>query len=290
MSSIRDYVPLIYRDIKEFDTLIDVEGILFDEVEQKIEKIKNNQYVVTADAEGISMRERILRITPAATDTLEFRRARVINRLSTAPPFTFNLLKQRLDAIIGKNKWKAYIDYDNYTLYVESSVDSQVWFNELLLTVVNLKPVNMVFIGIPLISQGIKVSEGISYSQKEHNYILGKWRLSYIPFANIYDRGTIKVPEVSSLTNSYISHLTQSTMEKVNSVLLNDSIQITELTKEVEDNTTIIKYAVERGAAETITNIKLLDNNDEVLASSDVYIPLTSDVIIKHAILIKEGV
>jgi len=290
MSSIRDYVPLIYRNIKEFDTLIDVEDILFDEVEQKIEKIKNNQYVVTADAEGISMCERILRITPAATDTLEFRRARVINRLSTTPPFTFNLLKQRLDAIIGKNKWKAYIDYDNYTLYVESSVDSQVWFNELLLTFVNLKPVNMVFIGIPLISQGIKVNEGISYSQMVYNYILGKWRLSYVPFANIYDRGTIKVPEVSSLTNSYISHLAQSAMEKVNSVLVNDSIQITKLTKAVEDNTTIIEYTVERGAAENITNIKLLDNNDEVLASSNVYIPLASDVIIKHAILIKESV
>jgi hypothetical protein len=150
---------------------------LFDNLDTETEKVRDNQYVLTADIDGIIAYEKMLNITPKpATETIEFRRQRIINRLSMVPPFTFRFLKQRLDEIIGVDRYIASIDYPNYTLYIESSAENQEWFHEIFVTITKLKPANIVFINRPLVYEEIRAGESINLTQVNFNYRLHQFR------------------------------------------------------------------------------------------------------------------
>ena len=49
MSDIKQYLPNIYDTILEFEGLIASENTLFDNLDTETEKVRDNQYVLTAD-------------------------------------------------------------------------------------------------------------------------------------------------------------------------------------------------------------------------------------------------
>ena len=121
MSNIREYVPAIYKDVVEMETLVEVNDELLDLEEGFINDLESSQFINEAPEHAIAEYERLLKILPKTTDSIEFRRLRIINRLSMTPPFSLPYLREKLDSIIGNGKYTCYIDYNEYTLYVESS-------------------------------------------------------------------------------------------------------------------------------------------------------------------------
>ena len=275
------------------ESLIVVEDSILDTAEAEKKNVENNQFVITANEYGIEQYENMLGIIPnPATEPLQFRRDRIINRLSMTPPFTFRFLKKKLDEIIGVGKWKAYIDFSTYTLYVESSANNQIWFEEIIITMSNLKPANIVFINQPLITQGLVMSEEISYSTMQYNYVLGvSWVLGAKPFLSYIDKGAIKLSNVSSLQSSLFNDVADFTASDIASVLLNDSVVISSfVTKQASANLVDIEYNVSTSQVQSITNIKLKNSSGEVLSEAVVYVPLLEDVLMKHTITVKEDI
>lgn len=287
------YVPQIYKGFTEMEALIAVEDNILDKAENEKKNLEDNQYVLTANEYGIEQYEDMLDIIPnPAVETLQFRRDRIINRLSMTPPFTFRFLKKKLDEIIGVGKWKAYIDFSTYTLYVESSANNQIWFEEILITMTNLKPANIVFINQPLITQGLVMSEEISYSTMQYNYVLGvSWVLGALPFLSYIDKGAIKLSNVSSLKDDLFQDVATFTASDIATVLLNDSLSISNfVTKQASANIVDIEYNVLASQIQTITNIKLKNSSGDVLSEAVVYVPLLEDVLMKHTITVKEEI
>ena len=287
------YVPQIYKGFTEMEDLIAVEDNILDEAENEKKNLEDNQYVLTANEYGIEQYEDMLDIIPnPAVETLQFRRDRIINRLSMTPPFTFRFLKKKLDEIIGVGKWKAYIDFSTYTLYVESSANNQIWFEEILITMTNLKPANIVFINQPLITQGLVMSEEISYNTMQYNYVLGvSWVLGALPFLSYVDKGAIKLSNVSSLKDDLFQDVAAFTASDIATVLLNDSLSISNfVTKQASANIVDIEYNVLASQIQTITNIKLKNSSGDVLSEAVVYVPLLEDVLMKHTITVKEEI
>lgn len=293
MNDLKIYLPRIYKNILEFDKLIETENELFSSINSETNKVKNNQYVLTADLDGIIMYEKILGITanPAIED-IEFRRNRIINRLSMTVPFTMRFLKNRLDEIIGKDRWTAYLDFDNYTLYIESAAENQVWYHEILVTVNKLKPANIVFINKPLIVKDILVSEKINFSKVIFNYRLGSWVLGQKPFTSLEDKGVIKMAATSSIKQDLLNHMATFTASDIADVRINGTFMVPAfVTKTAVNNQAIIEYEIsETAGISEITQIELLDSVGTVLADSAVYVPILERVLLKHTIQIKEGV
>ena len=50
-----------------------------------------------------------------------------------------------------------------------------------------------------------------------------------------------------------------------------------------------IEYEVTPAQVEEVTNIKLLDGDDNVLSNSNVWVPVPQTILGKHTIRIKEG-
>ena len=287
----RDLFPSVYDGVLEISVLSETDDVLLDQALAKLERAQLNQFILTADEETISVYEKMFSILAnPTTETLQFRRERVLNRMSLQPPFTMRWLQNKLDGIIGVGKWNAYVDYANRTLYIESFVVNQQWFNELRITINRIKPCNLVFVNKPLIMADVVANETIVSATRHHAYVLGQWQLGQEPFATTDSEEVIKLPSVNSINPNLLADVASFSATDVVAVRLNGSVKLSDFTtKAGQGTTTIVEYEVRPAQASEITQIELLGTGDRVLTASAVYIPVTEAVICKHTINFKEG-
>ena len=290
-NSTRELFPSVYNGVLEISVLSDTDDVLLDRALAKLERAQLNQFILTADEETISVYEKMFSILAnPTTETLQFRRERILNRMSLQPPFTMRWLQNKLDGIIGVGKWNAYVDYANRTLYIESFVVNQQWFNELRITINRIKPCNLVFVNKPLIMADVVANETIVSATQHYNYILGQWQLGQEPFATTDPEEVIKLPSVNSINPNLLADVASFSATDVVAVRLNGSVKLSNFTtKAGQGTTTIVEYEVKPAQASEITQIELLGTGDRVLTASSVYIPVTEAVICKHSINFKEG-
>lgn len=294
MVDLKQYIPNIYNEILDMDILISTEEKLFEKVKENINKIKNNQFVLTSDLDGIRIYESMLGITATNTENIEFRRKRVINRLSMTPPYTLNFLKEKLDELIGVGNWILTLDYDNYIMYIESSAFNQNWYQEIRVTLTKVKPANIVFINKPLVTDEIFCKEEIKQVQAVYNYHLDKWELGYKAFLEYIDKGVVKMSNEPSVQADLLNKLADFTATDIVKIRLNEDPKFIINNFDVKtsiDNMVNIEYKVyDNTGIQEIYSIELLDFNDKVLSKSLVYIPVEDFIILKHTIKITEGI
>ena len=101
----RDLLALLppwYREILDYQEICQTEKVQFDALAAEITGVADNFFFQTMDEGAVSMWEQIFDIVPNLdTEILGFRRLRVLNRVSTRPPFTLGFLYQKLDELIG---------------------------------------------------------------------------------------------------------------------------------------------------------------------------------------------
>lgn len=290
-TSLLEQLPDWYAQILDYQALMDAEQPSFDALADEIIGVADNFFFQTMDESAVSMWEQIFDIVAnPATETLEFRRVRVLNRISTKPPFTLSFLYQKLDELIGPGQWTVNVDYPNYTLYIESSALNQSYATEVAFTINRIKPAHIVYINTPLVRASLLLSESIELSQREYNYNLGSWGLGLEPFADEISLGVIKMPQTPSLTAALLSDVANFTSSDVASARINGTLVISDLSKTVSENTLTVTYTVTPTQASEITQVELLKADNTVLASSTIYVPVDQSTILKHIIPVQEGV
>lgn len=289
---LQSFVPTVYRGVVEMEDLVDSEEQIMSIARSELTTAFANTFILTSDETGVIMFEKMLGIVANThTEDLEFRRARVLNRLSTRIPFTFRFLKQKLNEIIGVNAWTASIDFENHTLYIQSSAVDQNWYSELEFTINRMKPCNMVFINVPYTPSGVSLSEEISYGFPQWKYRLGNWKLGEHPFSILQEGGVVKMRELKSIESALLNDTAQFVADDVAYVLLNDAVRVSEFrSKRVSAGVATIEYEVTPRMLDVITGIKLMKADGSVLTQSAVYVPVTQAVYSKHTITVKEGV
>lgn len=290
---IESYAPEFLSEYKEIKTIYNCENIELEKIWELFYSILDNAFIETANEYGVERWEKIIGITAnKSIESLQFRKERILNRLTMMPPFTIRFLRKQLDTVIGVEKYDVYVDYANYTLYLESSAVNQNWYEEISFTINQIKPANIVFINKPLLTEDIHISEQIESSKVKYNYILGSWKLGEKSFADLVNRRIIKGEEQMSIQAELLSGLAITTKERIQKVLVNDSILINTFSVcEANETSVTLEYTVNAESIDTpITNIKLLDNIDKILSESSVYVPIESDTIVKHTMRFKEGV
>lgn len=284
-------LPPWYREILDYQQICQTEEAQFVALANEINGVADNFFFQTMDISAVSQWEQIFGITPNLdTDTLEFRRARVLNRISTRPPFTLGFLYQKLDELIGPGEWTVTVDYPNYTLYIESSAENQLYATEVAYTINRIKPAHIVYVNTPYTRSGLLLSEAIELSQRIFNYKLGAWGLGVMPFATEQSQGVIKMPATPSIQPALLAGVANFVSKDVSAARINGSIMISELEKSVSDNTLTVTYTVAQELADAITQAELLDTEGNVLTSSQVYVPVTAATVMKHIIPVSEGV
>lgn len=291
---IKRSVPPYLLEFREFNAIYTALNKEFQLLQESREKVLDQFFIDTMCEESILRMEKMLNILPDPTkETLEFRRDRVKNRFLITPPFSVRYLRNQLDSAIGAGNYTLTVDNQNYTIYLESSAINQNWYEEIMFTINKVKPCNMIFTNKPSISDSINICEQIEKSDLQYNYVLGSWKLGDFPVANSVNTKNIKGVEQMSLTKELLDKLAVYVAEQTKKVLINDNVVISTFSMcEVKEQNVTIEYIInsESIQGKEITNIKLLDSGNTVLTDTNVYVPVTTDTLVKHTIKIKEGV
>ena len=283
-------LPPWYREILDYQQICLTEGEQLEALAQEINAVADNFFFQTMDAATVQQWEGILGIlaNPAA-ETLAFRQARLLNRISTKPPFTLGFLYQKLDELIGPGAWSVTVDYPNYTLYIEASAQDQSYAAEVAVTVGKIKPAHIVYINRPLLVTGLSVSEQISAARRAWNYTLGSWFLGALPFATDTNQGVVKMASIPSVQPALLSGVADFLSGDVAQARLNSTYLVPSITKSVQGGVLTVSYTVTASQMTAINQIELLDAAGNVLTSSGVYIPVVDTVAIQHNIPVEEG-
>lgn len=316
--ALNTYLPDIYEDIIEMQTQQDSLSKQVGTLDSRYEQALMDQFVQFASIRAIGYYENIFHIVAnPSTESLEFRRERVLSRMKMlTPPYTYYYLRIILDGFFGKGRYTLEVDSDNYTIRLESAVSDSLWYHEIQASITAVKPCNMIFINNPRVSSVLDVNETI-YSQRLiwnykldgswllglrpfysidaeilYNYKLdGSWKLGKEPFTRQQGE-TVKMPETPSIQQPLFDFTLEQYKTKFYKAKLNDELEIIieDYNKTIGVNTLSLSYDVIRSQIENITNIKLMDSEDNILDNSNVYIPVPDMVKLLHTIKIKEDV
>ena len=284
-------LPPWYREVLDYQQICQTETAQFEALAQEITGVADNFFFQTMGLSGVEMWEQIFHIVPnPQTEDIDFRRYRVLNRITTKPPYTLGFLYQKLDELIGPGLWEVTVDYPNYTLYIESSAQNQNYAQEVAFTINRIKPAHIVYVNTPFIQSGILLSEQIERLIRTYNYKLGSWALGALPFATDGENEVVKLPETPSIQQALLTGVADFVSGDVASARINGTISITALSKSVSGNILTITYTVANTQTTEITSAELLDGDGNVLTSSQVYVPVGDSIVMKHTIPVNEGV
>lgn len=290
-------LPPWYRDVAEYQQICNAEAQQLQTAALVTQGIAGNFYFQTMNLAGVQMWEQIFNITPnPATETLAFRRARVLNRISMRPPYTLGFLYQKLDELVGPGLWSVEVDYANYALTIEAGAEDQSYWQELAYTVNHIKPAHITYISRPLIRTGLLMSEEVRSAHFEWNYYLGSWALGAEPFADETDVEVVKTANINSIQPAMLNGVANFTSSDVAYVQINGGIDIGTINKAVTPAQYVggaamltVSYNVTTTMTDAVTSVALMDANGNALTSMSVYVPVTETVNLQHTILIQEG-
>ena len=116
-------LPDWFKDILEFNRLLEAEEVELEEVENSIQSARNNCFVQTADENTILLYEKRFGITFQYGETLEYRRSRILQRYNTVVPFSIGFLKDRLKELYGSDGYVLTVNSKTCLLTVKVTSD-----------------------------------------------------------------------------------------------------------------------------------------------------------------------
>jgi len=108
--TLRGQLPEYFRPIIEFGEILKAHGYSLDKLDETSEKVKDNNYIATCDEETIAYYEKLLGITYRFGDTMEYRRARVLQKYNTIVPFSIEFLRDKLTELYGEDGYEMSVD------------------------------------------------------------------------------------------------------------------------------------------------------------------------------------
>lgn len=113
-----DYIPQVLKDVREYKHVMEVEQPEIVSLWGELENALKDNFINDATQNGVLRLEKILKIVPKASDTLDIRKFRILARFNEQLPYTFRTLQERLTTLCGKDGYTLELKNDIYTLKV----------------------------------------------------------------------------------------------------------------------------------------------------------------------------
>lgn len=114
------YWPPYLQNKQEMLALAHAVKVELQKYQNEVDRVYKNQYVMTADEEGLARFEALpnINIKPRNDATLEDRRMAILAKMQTRLPYTKRRLKQLLTALLGEGMFDLDIRTPEYMVYV----------------------------------------------------------------------------------------------------------------------------------------------------------------------------
>lgn len=152
------YLPFVVRNVDVFQGITTGEQPEFELAWDRTDNLLNNQFINTADENGLARWEKILDITPKGTDTLEERRFRILTRWNEELPYTLPQLRVILETLCGPGNYSADVERGTYILIVKVGLAAKNNFADVEALLERIVPQNMVFNVVQLYNTHLELS------------------------------------------------------------------------------------------------------------------------------------
>lgn len=115
-------LPQWFKDILEFNQLLEAEEAELEVVEDSIRSVRDNCFIQTADENTILLYEKRFGISYQG-ETLEYRKSRILQRYNTVVPFTIGFLKNRLAELYGPDGYILSVNSEACLLTIKVTSD-----------------------------------------------------------------------------------------------------------------------------------------------------------------------
>lgn len=161
-----DYLPNTEKHFKEFDAIMTIAEdpemtVAWDAADNLI----NDQFILDATENGVSRMEKIMKIVPRATETLDSRKFTLLTKTSEQPPFTMTALKRQLETLCGKGNYEVIRDANTKSLRVLVGLVASSSFDDVAILLERIVPANMV------IDLSLKYSQHTEVSTHTHEFL-----------------------------------------------------------------------------------------------------------------------
>ncbi len=142
--NIIEYLPDVTKSFKEIKEITTVENIELTILDEQVKELKNNQFFLFCNENGIKRFEELLDIVPKVTDSLEDRKFRVLARYNSTIPYTFENLKKQLVTLCGEDGFSIELFNDEYLLKIRVELVAKVMYSEVEKLLSKVVPANVV--------------------------------------------------------------------------------------------------------------------------------------------------
>lgn len=139
-----EQLPPVLHDVIEIKAISGAEEKLLESIWQATYQAIDNNFVNTADDNGLKRFEKILKLKVPETDTLETRRLRILARLQEQAPYTWKVLQNILDSLLGKGSYTLERNVATKTLTVKLELTIKRQFDILVETLERIVPMDMI--------------------------------------------------------------------------------------------------------------------------------------------------
>lgn len=112
------YLPPFMREYLQLKLITDAEDIELQAILEQLVKLNQNQYVLTADHDGLKRFESMLGLYSMPDESLETRRNKILAKWNDELPYTMKALRKQLDIVCGENNYDISTDFRNYQLEI----------------------------------------------------------------------------------------------------------------------------------------------------------------------------
>lgn len=113
-------LPGWFKPVLEYDAIENAHAVPVAQFSNAADVIQHNFFIQTADEETIKRIERILGISAQPSDTLEYRRQRILTATQQTSPFTEWHLRDRLTELFG-DEFTLTVDAENCSISIYTS-------------------------------------------------------------------------------------------------------------------------------------------------------------------------
>ena len=140
-----NYLPDFMAEYKEMQLITDVENPEYNLFWEILRQTVDNQFIITCDDQGISKFEKMLKLYPYESDTLEMRIARVLVEWNAQLPYTMRSLKQMLDVLCGAGNYRIKLRNDEYVLVIDTYFYDSKMLTQLNKLLLKVLPANLAY-------------------------------------------------------------------------------------------------------------------------------------------------
>lgn len=138
-----DYLPHYMQEYLEIKSIMHTEQPEIDALWSATEQAFADQFILDATEYGVMRWERMLRISPKATDTLDERKFRILTRLNQELPYTLTRLKEFLTVLCGADGFVIDLQANKYHIEIKLAVGNHNNYGEVQKMLKTMVPANM---------------------------------------------------------------------------------------------------------------------------------------------------